>query len=100
MGVVYHDTEERTLPANCTCTATIGEGSDWHFAGAVMAGVAMTLRDQLKLDLGYRFLYLGEVETGSVQADSASPVATISSGISAEDLYAHEFRIGLRYDIH
>ncbi len=99
LGGVYHETEANTLPANCTCTATIGEGSGWHVAGAFMAGVAVKLAHKFNLDLGYRFLYMGEVETGSVDAPPGNPVGTIASDISAEDLHAHEFRFGIRYDL-
>jgi opacity protein-like surface antigen len=99
LGGVYHKTDSNTMPANCTCTATIGEGDGWHVAGAFMAGVAMKLHHKINLDLGYRFLYMGQVETGGVNAPAGNPVGNIASDISVEDMHAHEFRFGLRYDL-
>lgn len=62
-----------------------------------MAGVSMKLRKRLTFDMGYRFLYLGDVRTGRLtQIGNNSHVAT---HVSAEDLHAHELRLGLRYDI-
>ena len=85
----------------------IEEGSDTSVAAAVMAGVTTKLakignagRD-LYFDLGYRFLYLGGVETGPVNTiDTGSGAVSVSKDPKVEDIHAHEVRFGLRYDIH
>lgn len=78
-------------------TASIGEGSSYHVAGAAMAGVSLQLRERLSLDAGYRFLYLGNVSTGAVtELATGTPVA---GDPTVEEIHAHEFRFGLRYDI-
>jgi len=101
LGAVYHETSEETHPTVCPCVSSItAEGDNFDFAGALMAGVALKLRERMNVDLGYRFLYLGEAETGQVRTSSPSGVNVISSGIEVEDLYAHEFRVGLRYNFN
>lgn len=92
LGTVYHQTSTGTTQ---TGGGTIASGSDWNLAGAAMAGFSVALLDRLNLDLGYRFLYLGEAKAGGVK----NSLGNIESGPTVEDIHAHEFRLGLRYDI-
>lgn len=97
----------------CGCTGTI-EGADTdEFAWAIMAGVTVGLgghgdmgsvkdgfsggsRDNgWKLDVGYRYLDLGEARTGDLIGNNVP----VGGDPVIEDLNAHEFRVGLRYDI-
>ncbi len=113
LGVTHNKTTAGTVSNECGCVGTIEEGSDTHVAGAIMAGFTAKLRGGqsvvggtkdgpmtvdtgrgLYLDVGYRFLYLGEVATGAVIADGDN----IADDPTVEDLHAHEFRVGLRYD--
>lgn len=93
--------------------ATYGGDSTTNFAVAGMAGVSVKLRGGeqvyaggikdapvmvesgrgLYLDLGYRFLYLGDVEAGSAVQTNGNALQ-----VGFDDLNAHEFRFGLRYD--
>lgn len=118
IGWVHHETDAGTV-VNCGCvTGTIASGSNSDFAAALMAGVAVNLwggqqqvmgggmKDgpmyidtgrKLALDLGYRFLFLGDAETG--------PVSVVGGGVSSDDptmhdIHAHEFRVGLRYSLN
>lgn len=115
LGFVHHSTKSGIVEDDCGCTGTIESDSNFHVAGALMAGfsarlfgrteVAGSTKDgpvyvenarNLYLDVGYRFLYLGETATGPVVADvNGTPV---SRDPEVEDLHAHEFRVGLRYD--
>ena len=52
----------------------------------------------LYLDVGYRFLYLGETATGPVSLTNTSGTI-VSRDPTVEDIHAHEFRVGLRYDL-
>ena len=121
LGVVEHHTSAGTAPNYCanqpSCLGTtdgygtIGSGSSSSVAAALMAGVSINLTGRglpagsgesfagdaarnLYVDVGYRFLYLGDVVSGQLQD-------TINVGnVTASDVHAHEFRVGLRYDFH
>ncbi len=69
-----------------------GEGK-WNFAWAVMAGVEYPLSDRLSLDLGYRYLNLGDAKTGGVRENPGGAVTSVEY----KDITAHEVRLGLRY---
>ncbi len=118
LGIVHHSTALGTVSNECGCVGTIEEGSSTNVAGAVMAGFSAKLRGgeavqqggikdapvsvssgrNLYLDVGYRFLYLGETATGAVtMIDNAGTV--VSRDPTVEDIHAHEFRVGLRYDL-
>jgi opacity protein-like surface antigen len=117
LGVTRNKTTAGTVES-CGCTTgTIDAGSDTHVAGAAMAGFSVKLRGGeqqaggfkdspmtvstgrgLYLDVGYRFLYLGGVETGAVV--STTSTATVAEDPKVEDIHAHEFRFGVRYDIN
>jgi opacity protein-like surface antigen len=100
LGAVHHRTKTGTVSDACGCTGTIEAADQWHVAAAAMAGFSLALRDRLHFDAGYRFLYLGEASTGPIRATTTAPVATyISDDPSIENIHAHEFRVGLRYDI-
>ncbi|NOT72779.1 MAG: porin family protein [Hyphomicrobium sp.] len=108
LGFTRNKTSEGTVTDPCGClTGTIDSGSETHVAGAAMAGFQIKLRDRLSFDAGYRFLYLGEASTGAVNATYTAPVngghggtGTVSQDPTVEDIHAHQFRLGLRYDIN
>ena len=119
LGFTRNKTTEGTIDT-CGCTtATIESGSDTHVAGAAMAGFSLRLRGGesttaggglkdgpvtvsagrgLYLDAGYRFLYLGGVETGAIIETGGG--TTVAEDPTVGDIHAHEFRFGLRYDIN
>ena len=72
---------------------------DWGVAGALMAGFSSQLRDRLHFDAGYRFLYLGATTTGAARVTHNGTNVPVSRDPTIEDIHAHEFRMGLRYDI-
>lgn len=67
----------------------------WNFAWALYAGLSYAINPQLSFDIGYRFLYLGEIETDDLVAadgdnDTYNPY-------NFDDIASHDIRIGLRY---
>lgn len=64
----------------------------WNFAWALMAGVEYPISDRLSLDLGYRYLNLGDAQTGS-----ATDIGGNVTRVEYKDIAAHEVRMGLRY---
>jgi opacity protein-like surface antigen len=118
LGVVRHKTHDAVISDGCGCTGTIEGAKKWSVAGAFMAGVSVDLlgsrgqptnygsfkdtvyiepsKSRLKLDIGYRFLYLGDATTGPITVDNGN----VADDPTVEDIHAHEIRVGLRYDFN
>ena len=106
LGVARNTTSAGTVAlSGCqtnTCSADFDGATQWNAAGALMAGFTARLHDRVHLDAGYRFLYLGNAHTGDIRITRAvvTPGApTTSPDPIVHDLSAHEFRVGLRFDI-
>ena len=82
-------------PADVGSATTVASNSSWHVAGALMTGFVINVTERMKLDTGYRFLYLGAGQTGQ----TANAFGGTGGPIHVENLHAHELRVGLRYDI-
>lgn len=69
--------------------------SKWNFAWALMAGAAVQIAPNLKMDFGYRYLDKGKMQGGEIVCQ---PVG-IACGLENHKfrLASHDFRIGLRY---
>ena len=112
VGAAHHHSGGGTIQTACTLCATYADDSNWSAAGALMAGFSfrfdrgpqapVSIKDdggavepgRLYLDVGYRFLYLGDAHTGNLIGTTfATP------GPRLEDITAHEIRVGLRWDI-
>jgi opacity protein-like surface antigen len=63
-----------------------------------MAGLTYQLRERMSIDAGYRFMYLGQTATGAVKDTVSTNTVTIAPDPTVEQIHAHEFRVGLRYD--
>lgn len=59
----------------------------WNFAYAGMAGVAVAISHNLMMDVGYRYLNIGDVKTGS----------DAFGAMTFKNVAAHEARVGLRW---
>jgi len=73
-----------------TAPAPIGGGSApnrWNFAWAGMAGVAVPISHNMMVDVGYRYLNIGNFSTGN-DAFAATTFKNVA---------AHELRVGLRW---
>jgi opacity protein-like surface antigen len=84
------------------CAAAMEGTTKTNAAGALMAGFSAKLGDRWNLDAGYRFLYLGDAKTGDINITRAAPVVgapNSTSGVTVHDLYAHQFRVGMRMDV-
>lgn len=116
IGFARNKTSSGTVTDECGCgIGTIDSGSSTNFAAAAMAGLAITLRTgetvvgggmkdapvvietgrKLSLDIGYRYLYLGDAETGAVNRAGV----TYSDDPTVHNMDAHQIRIGLRYNL-
>ncbi len=103
LGVVRHALEDVSFTgvgagAGASFNGLSGR-TQTNFAWSLMAGVAYQISHRAVLDLGYRFIDLGDVSTR--RGDICESVTTCGGGsrdrLSVEDMYSHEFKIGLRY---
>lgn len=129
VGVILNTTTGGSVDDPCGClTGTIEGDETTNVAAAFMAGLSVKLRGGeqtvgsfkdgsisvdsgrgLFLDVGYRFLYLGETATGPITATytandpSNGHVAgdiEVSQDAKVDDIHAHELRVGLRYNVN
>lgn len=100
LGYVHHETNDGTVALRGGGSGTIAGASSSDVAGALMAGVSVALLDRVKLDVGYRFLHMGEATTGPLVARPPGGARVTSNDPTLEDLNAHEVKFGLRYDWH
>ena len=73
-----------------TAPAPVGGGSmsnRWHFAWAGMAGVAVPVAANMLVDVGYRYLNIGNFSTGD----------DVYAATTFKNVAAHELRVGLRW---
>lgn len=63
----------------------------WNFAWALTGGFSYSLSPGLLLDASYRYLDMGDVES--------TVLDPLGSQFTVKDITAHEFRVGLRYNI-
>jgi len=88
-----------TTPTGVTTVPTsgiLGSKNTVKFAWALMAGTSYDISPNAKLDIGYRYLNLGQgvsTTTGLVYCSCGS----IGQPLKARDLYANEIRIGVRW---
>lgn len=92
IGAAYNVMDDVYFTGNPALVNQIKGGEDLSFAWALMAGVGYQISDRAILDVGYRYLNLGEVESGNV--DSAG---FFNPTVSIDDIDSHEIKVGLRY---
>src|SRR5262249_57938677 len=71
------------------------DNAKWNFAWAVHAGVAYKVSKNLTVDLSYRYVDMGDAQSGILYTYTG-----VSSGLSQETLHhvtSHDVRLGLRF---
>jgi len=90
VGGAYLSVHEFVYPGGSLLEAS---ESRWNFAWAAMGGFAYRVNHNWLVDVGYRYLDLG---------DAISPLTTATVPqlqLTIRDMTAHEFRIGVRYNL-
>jgi opacity protein-like surface antigen len=80
------------------------DAGKWNLAWSLMAGVSFDVTQNLKLDIGYRYLDYGKYTTGTSHCLAATTAGFTCGGgsyviSSKNDLASNDFRIGLRWMI-
>lgn len=65
-----------------------------NFAWAAHAGLSYAVTSNLKLELAYRYLNMGEAETGVV---SCLPACNLRTVYRAKELESHDIKLGMRW---
>ena len=102
IGMAYHQMDNvRVTQSNATYgdfSYTIEGDEDLNFAWSLMTGFSIDLRDNVKFDLGYRYMDMGSVGSNTgVLAVSGAPLA--DPYLNA-DMTSHEIKFGLRYQVN
>ena len=92
VGVAYHQMDEVYFTENPNLVNRIAGNNDVAFAWSLMAGFGYQISNRAILDVGYRYLNMGKIESGRV--DSAG---FVNPAVKVDDIAAHEFKVGLRY---
>ena len=79
-------------PTNCDPTTEHGGKGGWRFSYALMAGASIDINCHLKADVGYRMRYIHKGDMFGY-ANSGGPGKD-------KGLYAHEARVGARYNFN
>jgi len=75
------------------------DGSKTNFAWALMTGLDFDVTQNLKLELGYRYLDLGQYTSGASHCLGTCGGGVANYVVSKNDLAYNDFRIGLRWMI-
>ncbi len=82
-----------------TTTGEAGNGGKTSFAWALMAGTSYDLSADTKLDLGYRYLHLGN-DVAATTSLIECHCGTVGEPLKVSGLDSHEFRIGIRWEFN
>ena len=89
----FTDTGMSTIPS--TSLAYADDESEWNLAWALYAGVGFEVTPAVTLDVGYRFLHLGDAESGDLVAFDGTN--NVDNPMEFEDIISHDIRVGFRY---
>ncbi|MGJ0393235.1 MAG: outer membrane protein [Methylocystis sp.] len=67
---------------------TWSQRKSWQFAWNLMAGVSYDITENLKVDVGYRYLNAGKF--------TSLPAWPAGGGVTSKDITSHEVRVGFR----
>jgi opacity protein-like surface antigen len=75
--------------------ATASDGDKAGLAWALMAGVGYEVNKNLTLEVGYRYLNLGDAQSGRLRNAFLNETY---SPVKVKDIDSHDFRIGMRWN--
>lgn len=74
---------------------TAGSGTKSGVAWALMAGLGYEVNKNLTLEVGYRYLNLGEAQSGGIQN---AFIAQSYAPLKAKEIDSHDIKIGMRWN--
>jgi len=88
-GFAYHWLSDLVGVNPGGAVTIVPDGGKWTWAAAVMAGVSVPVGARTEIDAGYRYLWLGDAESGT---------DGIGNRVEFSDLGYHEIRVGARHN--
>jgi opacity protein-like surface antigen len=92
IGAAYHRLDDVYFTGNPNLVNRIHGNNDVSLAWALMAGVGYQISDRAIIDVGYRYIDMGRIE--SQRHDTGG---FVNPAVKIDDLTAHEVKVGLRY---
>jgi opacity protein-like surface antigen len=75
-----------------------GPGTKTNFAWALHAGLAYRVTPAFTVELAYRYLWLGDAQTGTLlNLDPTVPCAAGCEPMHFRDIYSHDLKLGMRW---
>lgn len=71
------------------------DNDEWSFAWALYAGLGFEITPNLTLELAYRYLDIGDAESGNLVTYDGTD--TVDNPMEFNDLTSHDVRLGMRY---
>ncbi len=99
-GSTYTNDVDPFDTASETGTVNSSGGNSNSFAANLMAGVSVSIRQGLFVDVGYKFSYLGDADMDFNVSHTGAGGYSSKAAIGFDDITTHEFKIGLRYDLY
>ncbi len=103
IGVAHHDLSDISFSLVNTATLApapsnnLSGSTETNFAWSLMAGAAYQISERAVLDVGYRYINLGDVSSQRGHICSTSCGTGSNDQFSTDDITAHEFKVGLRF---
>lgn len=72
-----------------------GTGTEWNLAWALYAGIGYQLTENWTVDLGYRYLNMGDGQTGDIINFDGTNF--VNNPLEFKDVTSHDIMVGLRY---
>jgi len=77
-------------------SVAFGDNNDeWNFAWALYAGLAFDVTDAFTVELAYRYLNLGDAESGDLIGFDGTN--NVDNPMKFEDITSHDVKVGVRY---
>jgi opacity protein-like surface antigen len=77
------------------------DNSEWNLAWALHAGLGFQATERMTIDFGYSFISLGDASTGTLHNDDGVNFPSgQNESIDFNDIYSHDFKLGVRYSLN
>ena len=97
-GLAHHRFAPVEIPSNAVhSSGTTASHPRNRLALSLMTGAAYDLSERVKLDIGYRYLSMGRIESGAFDCTGSATPSICNNGTQSLRVASHELRAGLRF---